>query len=42
MLTVVGDSVVSDSPVDVTIAEDVKCASVGKEILVVDGSWLAD
>ena len=38
MVTVVGDSVVSDSPVDVTFAEDVNCVSVGEEILVVDGS----
>ena len=26
----------------VTIAEDVNCTTVGKEILVVNGSWLVD
>ena len=35
-------SVDSDSPVVVPITEDVNCASVGEDILVVDGSWLVD
>lgn len=42
MVTVDVGNVDLVSPVVVTIAEDVGCASVGEEIRVVDGSWLID
>ena len=42
MLTVDVDKVDSDSPVVVVVVEVVSCASVGEDIIVVDGSWLVD
>ena len=42
MVTVEVDNVDSDSPVVVTIAEDVNCTCVGEDIIVVDCSWLVD